>query len=217
MPERDLEYTIRFELSNVVRFSGGGQDELLFDYAPLPGDQQHGRRRLLRFPFPGGWSGDIWTPSMPRGFTPRSLRSARFRLPWVCPREGGVCYLSAGTEVPNVLIFEAEDFRVARQIGVNLAPLLEEVRSRLGGDIGTVSMTPCDRRFRRAGSGRRADPRVPPGSPPGFTGLRSNRRSGRLRRAGRDEVSPPTLASGSACRRQRQIPSSGPGMPVLWR
>lgn len=135
MPERDLEYTIRFELSNVVRFSGGVQDELLFDYAPLPGDQQHGRRRLLAISLPRRVVRSYLDPLYTAGIYPEILEAGAFSLPRVCPREGGVCYLHTAASGAQLLIYEAGEFRVGRQIGVNLAPLLEETRRRLAGDI----------------------------------------------------------------------------------
>lgn len=132
MPERDLEYTIRFELSNVVRF-GADQDELLFDYVPLPGDQQQGRRRLLSISAPRRVIRGFLDPLYAAGIYPEILEIGAFSLPWVCPREGGVCYLHTGTTSAQVLIYEAQEFRVARQVGVNLAPLVSAAFARVGG------------------------------------------------------------------------------------
>lgn len=133
MPEKDLEYSIRFELSNVVRF-GGGQDELLFDYSPLPGDQQSGRRRLLAISLPRRVVRGYLDPLYAAGIYPEILEVGAFSLPWVCPREGGVCYLHAGESGAQVLIYEAQEFRVARQVGANLTPLIGEIRSRNSGN-----------------------------------------------------------------------------------
>ncbi len=132
MPERDLEYTIRFELSNVVRFGAGEGDELLFDYAPLPGDQQSGRRRLLTIAAPRRVVRGYLDPLYATGIFPEILEIGAFSLPWVCPREGGVCYLHTGACGAQVLIYESQEFRMARQIKVKLKPLIDESIHRRG-------------------------------------------------------------------------------------
>lgn len=140
MPEKDLEHTIRFELSNVVRFSSGRDEELVFDYLPLPGDQQRGRRRLVAMSAPRQVVRGYLDPLYAAGIYPEILDMGAFSLPRVCPREGGVCYVHTGTGGAQVLIFEAAEFRVARQVSVDLSPLVElgRQRARGGGSGGAA-------------------------------------------------------------------------------
>lgn len=133
MPERDLEHTIRFELSNVVRTGAGQDGDLVFDYAPLPGDQQHGKRRLLSIAAPRRIVRSFLDPLYAADIYPEIVEIGAFSLPWSCPREGGVCYLHANANGAQVLIFEAREFRVARQVGVDLSSLIGAARLRRTG------------------------------------------------------------------------------------
>ena len=130
MPERDLEYTIRFELANVVRFGKGGEEELLFDYAPIPGDQQGGRRRLISVAVPRHVVRSYLDPLYAVGIYPEILEMGAFSLPWACPREGGVCYVHTTGGGAHVLIYESQEFRLTRVVNVNLASLVAEAHRR---------------------------------------------------------------------------------------
>lgn len=137
MPERDLEHAIRFELANVTRF--GSNEELAFDYVPLPGDQQRGRRRLLALSAPRRVVRGFLDPLYAAGIYPEILEMGAFSLPWVCPREGGVCYVHTAASGAHLLILESQEFRVARQVNVDLRPLTDQARRRAaaadaGGD-----------------------------------------------------------------------------------
>ncbi|OUN01831.1 MAG: hypothetical protein BAA04_12370 [Firmicutes bacterium ZCTH02-B6] len=122
MPQRDLEHAIRFELANVTRFGTG--EDLAFDYVSLPGDQQRGRRRLLALSAPRRVVRSFLDPLYAAAIYPEVLEMGPFALPWVCPREGGVCYLHTGAAGAYVLILEAQEFRLARRVNVDLTPLV---------------------------------------------------------------------------------------------
>ena len=133
MPERDLEHAIRFELANVARFGGG--EELAFDYVPLPGDQRRGRRRLLVMAVPRRVVRGYLDPLYEKGIYPEILEVGGFAIQWVCPREGGVCYLHAGAAGAQILILEAQEYRVARQVTADLTRLLQLSRQRRRGGV----------------------------------------------------------------------------------
>lgn|GEM_PF-5172839 len=139
MPQRDLEHAIRFELANVTRFGTG--EELAFDYVPLPGDQQKGRRRILTLSAPRRVVRSFLDPLYAAGIYPEILEMGPFCLPWVCPREGGVCYLHADTGGAYLLILESQEFRVARQVNVELKALIRQAR-RLSGDAAVFDDDP---------------------------------------------------------------------------
>lgn len=134
MPQRDLEHAIRFELANVTRF--GTAEELVFDYVPLPGDQQRGRRRLLAMAAPRRVVRGYLDPLYAAGIYPEILEIGAFAIPWVCPREGGVCYLHTRASGAHLLILEAEEYRVSRQVAVDLSALIDLARRRVEGGGG---------------------------------------------------------------------------------
>lgn len=136
MPQRDLEHAIRFELANVTRFGSG--EELVFDYVPLPGDQQRGRRRLLAMSAPRKVVRGYLDPLYEEGIYPEILEISAFAIPWVCPREGGVCYLHTGAAGAHILILEAQEYRVTRQVAVDLRRLMDFVQGREAGPNGAV-------------------------------------------------------------------------------
>lgn len=134
MPERDLEHAIRFELAGVTRFGSG--EELVFDYVPLPGDQQRGRRRLLAMSAPRRVVRSFLDPLYAEGIYPEILEIGAFAVAWVCPREGGVCYVHTRSSGAHILILEAEEYRVTRQVDVDLSALIEAARRRTEGVNG---------------------------------------------------------------------------------